>query len=281
MSIRRPVVAGAFYPSTPKKIKESLRNCFLHSLGPMKLPSEVRKKDSREIKGVVLPHAGYMYSGPAAAHGYIELATEKAPNTVLIISPNHTGYGTAVSIWGEGQWETPLGAISINEELAKEITENTRIASFDREAHLREHSIEVHLPFLQYIYENFQIVPITMGYQDPETCKQLAEAVFTAINGEDVLILASTDLSHQESYTTANMKDKLVIESIIEMDEEKLYSNVRSKNITMCGYGPVSVELNVTKKQGAKKAKLLKYYTSGDITGDTYSVVGYASLKIT
>ena len=281
MSIRRPVVAGAFYPAIPNRIEESIRNCFLHNLGPMKLPSEVRKKDSREVMGVILPHAGYMYSGPAAAQGYIELAGEKQPKTVLIISPNHTGYGPPVSIWGEGQWETPLGAISIDEEIAKKIKENTSIASFDRNAHLREHSIEVHLPFLQYIYENFRIIPIIMGYQDPEICKQLAEAIFSAIKGEDVLILASTDLSHQESYTEANRKDNLVIQSIIEMDEGKLYSNVRNNNITMCGYGPVSVALNVTKRQGAKEAQLLTYYTSGDITGDTYSVVGYASFKIT
>ena len=158
MSIRHPVVAGAFYPATPKKIEESIENCFLHNLGPKKLPSEVSKNNSKEIKGVVLPHAGYMYSGPAAAHGYFELAREKPPKTVLILSPNHTGFGTPVSIWGEGRWETPLGSVSINKEIAQRIKENTSIASFDQNAHLREHSIEVHLPFLQYIYKKIRIV---------------------------------------------------------------------------------------------------------------------------
>jgi AmmeMemoRadiSam system protein B len=273
-------VAGAFYPSKPKKIIEDIENCFLHSLGPMKLPRDVDKKGSREIKAVILPHAGYMYSGPAATHGYLELACEKNPDTVVILSPNHTGLGTSISIWGDGEWETPLGNITVNEEITNEIEEKLDIAQFDQSAHIREHSIEVHLPFLQYIYDDFQIVPITMGYQDPETCKRLSEVISDTIEDRDVLVLASTDLSHQESYMTAHKKDRLVITSITEMDEEKLYSNVLKNNITMCGYGPVLVTLSCTKKQGAKKAQLLKYYTSGDIIGDTYSVVGYASFKI-
>jgi AmmeMemoRadiSam system protein B len=279
LSVRHPVVAGAFYPSDKKQLLSLIESCFKHDLGPRKLPGELVEGDN--ICSIVSPHAGYIYSGPVAAHGYLELSKQRPPETVIVIGPNHTGFGKPISMWGEGVWSTPLGKISIDEELAKTIYESTNIIEYDKIGHLREHSIEVQVPFLQYIYDEFKLLPFSMGSQDLETSIGLGEAIAEIVKDLDVIIIASTDLTHQEKQRSANLKDNMVINAILDLDEVLLQNTVYLNRITMCGYGPVSASLTAAKKLDASNAELLAYNTSGDITGDFRSVVGYASIKIT
>lgn len=279
MSIRQPTVAGAFYPARPEELVKTIEKSFLHSRGPGVLPAE--KKEKRTIKAVVCPHAGYIYSGPCAAHSFLALAEEKNPTTIILLGPNHTGWGAPVSMYGEGAWQTPLGKVPVDKELARKIFDNSDIIDYDETAHRREHSIEVQLPFLQYIYDEFKIIPICMGYQDLETSMEIGEALYNTVKNEDVIILASSDLTHQETQESANRKDKLVLDAITGLDEKILQKVVKENRITTCGYGPVSAAIVAAKRLGASKATLLEYYTSGDIIGDYRSVVGYASVKIT
>lgn len=278
MGVRRPWVAGAFYPAHKERLMRTIEGCFTHKLGPGKLPE--RKIAERRIVSVVCPHAGYVYSGPTAAHSYYHLASEVEPNSVVILGPNHTGLGGPVSIGGGEAWETPLGRVPIDKELAMAIFEASDIIDMDDFAHAREHSIEVQLPFLQYIYGDFTFIPICMGFQDLETSREVGRSIIEASKGRDILILASTDLTHMESQSSANAKDRGVIDRILAMDEAALQNWVRSKRVSMCGYGPVSVAIAASKLLGAKRAELLAYATSGDTTGDISSVVGYASVKI-
>lgn len=279
MSVRRPVVAGAFYPAQPDRLRQQIEQCFNHQLGPGRLPGETHTE--RTINAVVCPHAGYVYSGPAAAHCYLALAEQEKPETIIVVGPNHTGWGTPVSMMGEGSWETPLGRVPLDTALAKTIFEQSEIIDYDHTAFLREHSVEVQVPFLQYIYGDFKLLPICMGHQDLETSREVGKAIHRATKDKNTLVIASTDLTHQERQESANRKDRLVIDAILEMDEEKLQRVVREHRISTCGYGPVSSALVASKLAGAGEAELLSYYTSGDIIGDHSAVVGYAALKIT
>jgi AmmeMemoRadiSam system protein B len=279
MGVRRPVVAGAFYPANPERLRSTIKGCFTHSLGPGSLPGE--KSDERQTIGVVCPHAGYMYSGPTAAHSYLHLASEPDPDSVIILCPNHTGLGEPVSLGGSDAWDTPLGRVEVDQELTSDIFKASDIIDVNELAHYREHSIEVQLPFLQFIYRDFKIVPICMGLQDLETSRKVGQAIAQVVSERDVLLMASTDLTHQESQSFANAKDGGVIDHIVKMDEVGLQDWVRSQRVTMCGYGPVSAILIASKLLGAKESRLLAYSTSGDTTGDYAAVVGYASAVIT
>lgn len=279
LSIREPAYAGSFYPAQPERLKQLIEDSFIHERGPGRLPE--KKSKSRKITAVVCPHAGYQFSGPCASHSYLELAEQKSPETVIILGPNHSGWGSPVSMYGEGAWRTPLGVVDVDEKLAREIFTQSNIIDYDETAHRREHSIEVQIPFLQFIFGEFKIVPICMGYQDLKTSIEIGEAIYEAIKDLNAIIVASSDLSHQESQESANRKDHLVIDAIEAMDEERLHKIVKEYRITTCGYGPVTSALVVSKKLHALKAKLLAYYTSGDIIGDYKAVVGYAAAKMT
>jgi AmmeMemoRadiSam system protein B len=278
LAIRRPAFAGAFYAASSKSLKNQIEECFKHKLGPKRLPYEQKNTN---IIGVICPHAGFAYSGPSAAHGYLEIGEQKPPKTVVIIGPNHTGWGTPLSIMRQGVWKTPLGEITIDSKLADKIIEFSNSAKDDDTAFIREHSIEVQLPFLQYIYSNFKFVPICMGYQDLETSTDLGQAIFNASKSTDIMLIASSDLSHQESISTAYKKDQFILDSILEIDEVKLQQMVKKYNISTCGYGPISSLLVYSKLKGATESEILSYYTSGDIIGDHRGVVGYTSAKIT
>ncbi len=280
MSVRRPHVAGSFYPSDPQRLRRDIEDCFKHPLGPGRLP--LRGEKPRTITGIVCPHAGYMYSGPVAAHSYFALSEEEAPETAIILGPNHTGLGGAVSLMAEGYWETPLGRLKIDPDLSNAVFKASGIIDIDESAHLYEHSIEVQLPFLQYLYgSSVGIVPICMGFQDLETSRNIGEAVAKAAAERNVIIIASTDMTHQEPQQSAARKDRLVLDALEAMDEERVQSVVQTNHITMCGYGPVSAAIVASKALGADRAEILSYHTSGDITGDRGAVVGYASAKIT
>ena len=280
MSVRRPYVAGSFYPSEPQRLRQDIEGCFKHALGPGRLPT--KGNEPRTITAIVCPHAGYMYSGPVAAHSYLALSEEKKPDTAIILCPNHTGVGSALSLMGKGIWETPLGRVNIDEEISRAIFDTSRMVDMDEAAHAYEHSIEVQLPFLQYLYGSaIRIVPICMGLQDLDVSRNLGEAIADATKSKNTIVIASTDMTHQESQQSATRKDRLVLDAIQTMDEESVQKTVESHRITMCGYGPVSAALVASKRLGADKAEILSYHTSGDITGDRGAVVGYASAKIT
>jgi len=226
---------------------------------------------------MVCPHAGYMYSGAVAANGYYEVSSSKF-ESAIIIGPNHYGLGSDIALMNNGSWKTPLGEISIDTELSYEIYQNCNIVNVDELAHSRDHCIEVQLPFLQYIREEFKIVPIILVNQDKNTCLKLSNGIYEVIKDKNFLLIASSDLTHYESNSQAHEKDNLLISSILSLDIEAFYSVLFSFNVTACGYGAIATVMEISKKLGAKKGKLLKYATSGDIAGDTKSVVGYSSI---
>ena len=227
----------------------------------------------------MVPHAGYQYSGAIASHGYCRLVQNGFPEVFIILSPNHTGYGREISVFNEGEWITPLGSVQIDDEFAEAIISHSDIASADFTAHRYEHSIEVQLPFLQYFSDNFKIVPITMGSQSFTATNDLAKAIFEAANdlNKSYCVIASTDLSHFNNQEKANTVDGFVLEDIEEMNEFKLFEEVIQYNITMCGYGPVMTTIALSKMSNKSNCEILAYKTSGDVTGDLSSVVGYAS----
>ena len=280
MIIRKAAVAGTFYPRYKPDLINVLKESFLNNeFGPREEPKTLNQ-DQRTLIGGVSPHAGYVYSGPAAAHSYLALGEQSTPDTVVIIGPNHTGWGKPVSVMNNGLWETPLGKVPIDTDLANMIIDLCDLARSDETAFIREHSIEVQLPFLQYIYSEFNFVPICMGYQDLKTSTELGKALYEASKGKDIIVIASSDLTHQESRLSANKKDKYVLDAIRVMDEKTLQESVKRYNITTCGYGPISAALVYSKLKKATKAEVLSYYTSGDIIGDHRAVVGYAAAKI-
>jgi hypothetical protein len=260
-------------------LNRELAGCFTHKFGPGAPPSPTRQ-DLTKTVALISPHAGYMYSGPVAATGFHYVATEGQPDTIIIIGPNHTGYGSGASIIVEGEWRTPLGDIPINAHLASAIQRNSRYLDIDPIAHRYEHSIEVQLPFLQYMYKQIQLVPICMQMQDLVVSDDVGNAIADAVEGLNVLVIASTDFSHYEPHPIAMQKDEKAIMTITQLDHETLQNVIQTYNISMCGYGPVSAAIIAGKRLGATKGRLLQYKTSGDISGDYSQVVGYASIAL-
>ena len=279
--IRKARVAGTFYQGTRDKLQRQIEDCYTHRLGPGSVPelSQVREGN---ILGIISPHAGYMYSGPIAAWSFRELVQSQIPDTVVILGPNHRGFGSPIALMGEGEWETPLGRISINEELSsKLVRDSTGLVELNTEAHEWEHSLEVQLPFLQYSYgNNFRIVPICMMDQSESVSSRLGEILYSLIEGENIVVIASSDLTHYQPHRVAEKEDKLILKAILSLDYRELGKIIRRGNFSLCGPGPVMTLISVATHLGAKKIKLLQYATSGDITGDYRAVVGYASLLI-
>ena len=289
--IRRPAVAGQFYDGSESRLQQTIEDCFLEDRGPGKLP-KITKGD-KNIRGLVVPHAGYIYSGAIVAHSYNILANNDFADTFIILGPNHTGVGSGVSIMTEGEWQTPLGTVSINEKLANILLKD--IIDKDENAHMYEHSIEVQLPFLQYSSnkKDFNFVPISMAMQDFETTNDVGKIIAEAIesSNEKIVTIASTDFSHAGfNYMSmppeglrvdeyAKKQDKLAIDQILKMNPEDLINTVHNNNITMCGYGPVSAMLTAVKILGASKAELLKYGTSYEVQPSS-SCVGYGALVV-
>ena len=278
MKVRSPAVAGSWYAGTPNRLRDQLEELFIHKLGPGSLPS-VNEDGSRDIVGLVVPHAGYLASGPVAAHAYHRLAEDGRPDVIVIFGPNHTGHGSALSIMNEGAWRTPLGDVEIDAETANQIVRFSSIIDVDDLAHVYEHSIELQLPFLQYLYgSEFKFVPICFGMQDLVSSREVGKAVARALKGKNGLVIASSDLTHYEPQERAEKKDMLAVNAAVRMDEEQYYSAVESYGISTCGYGPVMAAIVASKELGAKKAELLCYKTSGDVLGDRSAVVGYTSI---
>ena len=265
--IRQPVVAGKFYPVSKNVLEAQIKSM------------SDAKTDKKDALAVVSPHAGYTYSGPIACELFSNI---RITDSVIILGPNHTGVGENFAIYGKGKWSTPLGDIDIDEELSSVICKNTSLIKNDISAHAYEHSIEVQLPIMRYFKNTFKIVPIIVNDGDFGQYQQIASAIADAIkeSGRDILIVASSDMTHHESRDNARSKDKIAIDAVLKLDEKLLYEVVRKHDISMCGYIPVIIMISAVKKLGGKSARLIKYSTSGDITGDHSSVVGYAGISI-
>jgi len=278
VKVRRPCQAGAFYEGTSDALRRQIENCFKDELGPRKLP-EVAKNAPRKVIGLICPHAGYMFSGPIAAHAYYELAVDGKPDVIVIAGPNHTGYGSGLALMNEGVWRTPLGDVEIDRETANQIVHESRIVDIDDSAHSHEHSIEVQLPFLQYLYgSEFKIVPICFLMQDLSSAREVGEAVAEVLLDKKAVIIASSDMTHYEPQESAERKDKKVLEAIEAMDEVRFQSVIEAYNVSACGHGPIAALITAAKILGGREAKLLCYKTSGDVIGDRSSVVGYAAM---
>ena len=278
--IRSPAVAGVFYEGAREALKTQIEECYTHQLGPGRVPVKSSRAEGK-ILGMVSPHAGYLYSGPVAAWGFCQLIEKELPESVVLLGPNHYGLGSKVAVMPTGRWRTPLGEVEVDEDLAKEIADSSSLIQLDEIAHRKEHSLEVQLPFLQYGYgEAFKIVPICMMSQDLESAQEIGKALGETLEGRNVLIIASTDLTHYEPAALANTKDAKVLEAILSMNSGRVHEVVSEHSVSMCGSGSVMAILTATSLLGAQKVRLLKYASSGDITGDYAAVVGYASLVI-
>ncbi|MGC9115089.1 MAG: AmmeMemoRadiSam system protein B [Fervidicoccaceae archaeon] len=276
---REPVAAGTFYEFSKGALEEQIKKAFLHPIGPGKIPDKSEGKERKSF-GYISPHAGYMYSGPVAAHTYYAMSKEKKPETIIIIGPNHTGLGPGVSLAPWKYWRTPLGKIEVDEELRDYLIANSKIIIPEYSAHLYEHSIEVQLPFIQFIYgDGVKILPIVMKEQSPRVAEALAHELLDSLTKykRDFLIIASTDMSHYEPHSTASEKDSKAFEKIKEGDPSKFFEFIIKKEVSMCGPGGVMVLMFIRMKLGGANPILLKYATSGDVTGDREAVVGYLS----
>jgi AmmeMemoRadiSam system protein B len=279
MKIRRPTQAGAFYEGDAEALKTQIENCFLQEFGPKKRP-KVNKAGLREVVGLVCPHAGYMFSGAVAANAYYELAQAGKPDIVVILGPNHTGYGSALALMNEGVWRTPLGDVEVDGETANEIVRETRLVDVDDVAHRFEHSIEVQLPFLQFLYgSEFKFVPVCFQMQDLSSAVEVGKALVEVLANKNAVVIASSDMTHYEPQVNAAAKDLAALKAVEAMDEKRFYSVIETRNVTACGYGPIATVIVSAKGLGAKEAKLLCYKSSGDVTGDYSSVVGYAAVS--
>jgi len=279
--MRKPAVAGSFYPASGAKLRQLIEDCFRHNLGPGSLP-RTSVAAERKILGLVSPHAGYVYSGPVAAHGYFRVAESQKPQTVVIIGPNHRGLGADVAVGGTDKWDTPLGTVELDRGVIEAVTSYSNWVQQDDTAHSMEHSIEVQVPFLQYVFgSGFRIVPVAMMRQDLIVSEELGRTLAVALRGKEALIVASSDFSHYEPQQSAASRDRMALGAILDLDAARLQTVVKSNQISMCGPGPVAAMLTACKELGARRARLLKYATSGDITGDYSQVVGYASVEVT
>jgi len=267
---RSPAVAGQFYPGSEASLVKTLSA----------LVPEIQPEDRKEALAVISPHAGYIYSGGVAGE---TIGLVKVPQNVIILGPNHTGHGAPVALMAQGTWDMPMGEVPVNKELAARIAQSSPQIEIDDVAHRFEHSLEVQVPFLQYIQKELTIAPIVVSHVSYETCAAVGQGLAEAIKGygKPVLLVASTDMTHYESRQSASAKDSLALERIEALDPQGLYKTVVGNRISMCGIMPTTVTIIAALGLGAKKAALIRYTDSGERSGDTSHVVGYAGLVIT
>lgn len=264
---RKPAVAGQFYPGDKAELEKQIKEFV----------DESQKKE--KVIAAVSPHAGYIYSGMVAGAVYSRI---EIPESVIVIGPNHSGIGAPASLMAEGEWEMPSGNVQINTELSQLILEQSKYLRNDAAGHEREHSLEVQVPFLQYLKSDFALVPISLMRTDYKICEDIGNALAEAIKQykKDVLIVASTDMSHFVSHDYATKMDKKAIEEILALNPEGLYDTVRAYDISMCGFIPTTIALISSKQLGAEEVELVDYRTSAEVSGDYQHVVGYAGLLI-
>jgi len=270
-TIRHPAVAGRFYPRDPGTLRRDLESY----LSP--------KTATISAFGCVVPHAGYIYSGAVAGAVYRNL---QIPKRCIVLCPNHTGLGEPLSIMTNAAWETPLGIVPIDLPLADALRRQFPLLTEDSDAHRKEHAIEVQLPFLQTLRSDLRFVPIALGTGQFEILEKLGEAMAEVLaevlkeQQEPVLIIASSDMNHYESDRVTRVKDHKAIDRILALDARGLFDVVMKEQISMCGFGPTVALLTAAKWLGATSADLIKYATSGDVSGDREMVVGYAGIVV-
>lgn len=266
--VRPPAVAGQFYQADSRALRAQIG-----------LMAGKPVKKHRSI-ACLLPHAGYIYSGNVAAE---TVARIELPDKIILLGPNHTGQGKEFSLMEEGLWQTPLGQLEVDADLALKLLKGSKYLTRDTLAHLSEHSLEVELPILQYFKSDFKIVPIVIMTNDVQALSLTGDEIASVINkcgmAGQVLIVASSDMTHYESEPVARKKDQEAIKAMLALDESALIKKVRDLDISMCGVAPAIVMLRAAKALGANKAELVKYQTSGEATGDNSSVVGYAGIR--
>ncbi|HEU4402678.1 MAG TPA: AmmeMemoRadiSam system protein B [Candidatus Polarisedimenticolia bacterium] len=268
--IRRPAVAGRFYPAEQAALRNELRD-MTHG-----------KKPPAEPRGLALmvPHAGYVYSGRVAAATYTSV---RLPSRVVVLCPNHTGQGEPIAVMDRGSWELPLGMAPIDNPLATAILARCASARVDEEAHRAEHSLVVQIPFLQFLVEDLRFVPICVGTMRLTLLLELGRAVGDAIraDGGEVLLVISSDMSHYVPVEEAERQDRKALDRVLALDPEGLHSVVLREEISMCGVAPAVAGLEAARQLGARQGRLVTYATSGDKNGDYQSVVGYAGVAVT
>lgn len=278
--VRKPIVAGSFYEGNKEKLRRQIEECFKHPAGHGVIPEKnERKHEESRLRAVLCPHAGYMYSGPVASWSFAEIAKSGVPDTVVLLGPNHRGVGMPASVSEMPLWETPLGALTVNNEMADALC-GENVVVRDDAAHRYEHSLEVQLPFLQYLFKDkFKIVPVVFLHQTYSIAKKMAEALHKLSREFNFLVVASSDMTHYEPQAHAEKKDNLALSHILRLDGAGLEKAIYENEITMCGYCPVMTVMEYARLSGIKNARLLKYATSGDVSGDKSRVVGYASVS--
>lgn len=269
---RESVVAGTFYPGEKHALVEVVEAFCSHDDGD--------KSEPRTTVAIVSPHAGYVYSGRIAGAVYARI---RVPDSVFVLCPNHTGYGKRVAVWSQGEWVTPLGKVMVDQELANIFLEKAGETEGDREAHLAEHAAEVQMPFLQFLNPKVKIVPVTLGALRWEQCERVSRALALAVQSRpegSVLMVASTDMSHYVPAKIAKERDGLALKKLGELDGKGLYDTVVENDISMCGFIPTSCVLEAASNLGARHVEIVRYGHSGEVTGDSASVVAYVSAMV-
>ncbi|OED29745.1 MEMO1 family protein [Methanosphaera sp. WGK6] len=280
--IRKPCVSGLFYAGNYEILKNTLDEIFKTTEN--KIPTKSMEKYN--ITAGIMPHAGYVFSGKTASYTAQKIAEDGIPETIIIIGPNHTGYGSNVDLSDSLLWKTPLGNVEVDTEFIEELVKEDHNANINELAHIKEHSIEVEIPFLQYIAnkqnKTFKIVPIIITRQEKEICTKLAKSIKVVSEklNRQCIVIASTDLTHYEDNETAKIKDEKVLKTIEDMDINSLINEIKEYDITMCGYGPTITAIKYSQLRNANKSRILNYSNSGDAYGDYEEVVGYASAII-
>ncbi len=264
---RVAAVAGQFYYGTADRLARQVEDL---------IDRDAAKED---VIGIISPHAGLMYSGAVAGSVYSAI---RFPRTLLLLGPNHTGLGPKISIMDDGEWEIPTASFQIDRKLAAKIAASTEKVTRDSQAHIFEHSLEVQLPFIASFSRDVKIVPVAFMGASLDDCREVAGAIVKAINSVDypVVIVASSDMSHYLPDKIARQKDRKAIDRVLALDPEGLYETVVRERISMCGFIPATVMLLAARLLGAGSARLVRYATSGDVSGDYDSVVGYAGIIV-
>ncbi len=270
-SARLPVVAGTFYPGSAKTLQRDVDEMLEQAVVPRQFGTLV---------GVVSPHAGYVYSGFTAAHGYRALRGKKF-DAVVVVGPSHQEYFDGVSVYPGSGFRTPLGEVAISDEVRTAIVRGGKHIRLSVAGHRSEHSVEVQVPFLQRALGSFSFVPVVMGDQSPELCTDLAEALAAAAAGRNILLVASSDLSHYHPYEEALALDRRVIDLVESFEPLRLMESLEHRHLEACGGGPIVAVMLAARKLGANTARVVHYCNSGDVTGDKGAVVGYLSAMIT
>lgn len=264
-------MAGAFYPGSPSSLKAMISEFMANA--------EKRPIDGKLV-ALIVPHAGYVYSGQVAASAYKQIEGMHF-DTAVLVGVSHRSAIRGASVYESGSYETPLGAVEIDSDLAGELMAQDSIFSFQPGAHAIEHSLEVQIPFLQQVLSDFKIVPILMGHWSESVCSILSDALAKSIGGRDVLLIASTDMSHYHPYDTACRMDNIAISSIELMNTASLMDDLSSGKCELCGAAPVITILMTAEKLGADSVEILQYANSGDVTGDkSGGVVGYFAAAV-